>query len=50
MLHATEGVPSEAKRLVTRDSEDPSVEYVGAKGGPQQLHLYKAVRLACVRR
>ncbi|KAJ8663440.1 hypothetical protein O0I10_000679 [Lichtheimia ornata] len=45
----TEGVPSEAKRLVTRDSEDPSVEYVGAKGGPQQLHLYKAVRLACVR-
>lgn len=49
MLHATEGVSSEVKRLVTRDSEDPSVEYVGAKGGPQQLHLYKAVRLACVR-
>ncbi|KAI7881335.1 hypothetical protein K492DRAFT_177161 [Lichtheimia hyalospora FSU 10163] len=49
VLHVSEGVPSEAKRLVTRDSEDPSVEYVGVKGGPQQLHLYKAVRLACVR-
>ncbi|KAI9019395.1 vesicle coat protein [Phycomyces nitens] len=40
--------PQEAKSLLTRDEEDPSVSYIGSKA-PQQLHLYKAVRLACVR-
>ncbi|KAI8882202.1 hypothetical protein K501DRAFT_324120 [Backusella circina FSU 941] len=38
----------EAKRLVTLDEDDPSIQYVGTKA-PQQNHLYKAVRLACVR-
>ncbi|KAL0094013.1 vesicle coat protein [Phycomyces blakesleeanus] len=40
--------PQEARSLLTRDEEDPSVSYIGSKA-PQQLHLYKAVRLACVR-
>ncbi|KAI7870029.1 vesicle coat protein [Spinellus fusiger] len=40
--------PQEAKSLLTCDDEDPSVSYLGTKA-PQQLHLYKAVRLACVR-
>ncbi|KAI8371536.1 vesicle coat protein [Radiomyces spectabilis] len=44
----TDGTPQEVKTLLTRDEEDPSVQYIGTKS-PQQLHLYKAVRLACVR-
>ncbi|KAI7850838.1 vesicle coat protein [Circinella umbellata] len=43
-----DGVAIEAKRMVTTDDEDSSVEYIGTKA-PQQLALYKAVRLACVR-
>ncbi|KAI9496519.1 vesicle coat protein [Zychaea mexicana] len=43
-----EGGVVEAKRMVTIDEEDPSVEYIGTRA-PQQLALYKAVRLACVR-
>ncbi|KAI8981548.1 vesicle coat protein [Pilobolus umbonatus] len=38
----------ESKRLITVDEDDPTVTYVGTKS-PQQNHLYKAVRLACVR-
>lgn len=40
---------SEAKSLYTLDEDDASVSYIGTKQ-PQQNHLYKAVRLACVRR
>ncbi|KAI8143382.1 vesicle coat protein [Fennellomyces sp. T-0311] len=43
-----DGSVVEAKRMVTTDDEDPSVEYIGTKA-PQQLALYRAVRLACVR-
>ncbi|CAO3622100.1 unnamed protein product [Mucor hiemalis] len=39
---------SEAKSLYTLDEDDASVSYIGTKQ-PQQNHLYKAVRLACVR-
>lgn len=39
----------EAKSLFTLDQDDPSIKYIGTKA-PQQNHLYKAVRLACVRR
>lgn len=49
ILTEKDGSPQEAKMLLTRDEEDPYVKYVGTKS-PQQLHLYKAVRLACVRR
>ncbi|KAI8353199.1 vesicle coat protein [Blakeslea trispora] len=40
---------TEAKRLVTLDQDDPSIQYIGTTKSPQQPHLYKAVRLACVR-
>lgn len=40
---------SEAKYLITTDEEYPNIKYVGTKTPPQN-HLYKAVRLACVRR
>lgn len=40
---------TEAKSLYTLDEDDPSIKYIGTKA-PQQNHLYKAVRLACVRR
>lgn len=39
---------TEAKSLYTLDEDDASVSYIGTKQ-PQQNHLYKAVRLACVR-
>lgn len=39
----------EAKRLVTTDDDDPTIQYIGTSKSPQQPHLYKAVRLACVR-
>ncbi|KAG2195316.1 hypothetical protein INT47_000469 [Mucor saturninus] len=39
---------TEAKSLFTLDQDDPSIKYIGTKA-PQQNHLYKAVRLACVR-
>jgi hypothetical protein len=48
-LPFVKGGTTEAKRLVTFDEDDPSIQYVGTKA-PQQNHLYKAVRLACVRR
>ena len=40
---------TEVKRLVTLDQDDPSIQYIGTTKSPQQPHLYKAVRLACVR-
>jgi hypothetical protein len=40
---------SEAKHLLTVDEEYPNIKYIGTKS-PTQNHLYKAVRLACVRR
>jgi hypothetical protein len=40
---------SEAKYLITTDEEYPNIKYIGTKTPPQN-HLYKAVRLACVRR
>ncbi|CEP18236.1 hypothetical protein [Parasitella parasitica] len=40
---------TEAKRLVTTDDDDPTIQYIGTSKCPQQPHLYKAVRLACVR-
>ncbi|KAI8646861.1 vesicle coat protein [Parasitella parasitica] len=40
---------TEAKRLVTIDDDDPTIQYIGTSKCPQQPHLYKAVRLACVR-
>ncbi|KAL7328563.1 hypothetical protein PS15p_206817 [Mucor circinelloides] len=40
---------TEAKRLVTTDDDDPTIQYIGTSKSPQQPHLYKAVRLACVR-
>lgn len=40
---------TEAKRLITLDQDDPSIQYIGTTKSPQQPHLYKAVRLACVR-
>lgn len=40
---------SEAKSLYTLDEDDSTITYLGTKS-PQQNHLYKAVRLACVRR
>lgn len=46
---ATTGAVVEAKRLVTIDEDDPTVQYMGTSKSPQQPHLYKAVRLACVR-
>ncbi|ORE02421.1 hypothetical protein BCV72DRAFT_53192 [Rhizopus microsporus var. microsporus] len=39
---------SEAKYLITTDEEYPNIKYIGTKTPPQN-HLYKAVRLACVR-
>ncbi|KAG1463107.1 hypothetical protein G6F56_005362 [Rhizopus delemar] len=39
---------SEAKHLLTRDEDYPNIKYMGTKS-PTQNHLYKAVRLACVR-
>ncbi|KAG1057153.1 hypothetical protein G6F43_000988 [Rhizopus delemar] len=39
---------SEAKHLLTVDEEYPNIKYIGTKS-PTQNHLYKAVRLACVR-
>ncbi|ORY92000.1 vesicle coat protein [Syncephalastrum racemosum] len=48
VLCTKDAAPQEAKMMRTCDDEDPSVQYVGTKT-PQQLHLYKAVRLACVR-
>lgn len=40
---------TEAKNLYTLDQDDDSIKYIGTKA-PLQNHLYKAVRLACVRR
>ncbi|KAK4519014.1 uncharacterized protein ATC70_009241 [Mucor velutinosus] len=40
---------TEAKHLVTTDDDDPTIQYIGTSKSPQQPHLYKAVRLACVR-
>ncbi|KAI9320878.1 vesicle coat protein [Dichotomocladium elegans] len=48
VISSKDGVSAEAKLIVIKDDEDRSVEYVGSKS-PQQLHLYKAVRLSCVR-
>lgn len=42
-------IVTEAKSLFTLDQDDASIKYIGTKS-PQQNHLYKAVRLACVRR
>ncbi|KAI9359058.1 vesicle coat protein [Pilaira anomala] len=39
---------TEAKNLYTLDQDDASIKYIGTKA-PLQNHLYKAVRLACVR-
>ncbi|KAI9282566.1 vesicle coat protein [Sporodiniella umbellata] len=39
---------SEAKHLLTTDEDYPHIKYMGTKS-PTQNHLYKAVRLACVR-
>ncbi|KAI9249867.1 vesicle coat protein [Helicostylum pulchrum] len=41
-------IVTEAKSLFTLDQDDASIKYIGTKS-PQQNHLYKAVRLACVR-
>jgi hypothetical protein len=49
MTSSVSGAVIEAKRLVTVDEDDPTVQYMGTTKSPQQPHLYKAVRLACVR-
>jgi hypothetical protein len=49
LMTSTTGAVIEAKRLVTVDQDDPTVQYMGTTKAPQQPHLYKAVRLACVR-
>ncbi|RCI02962.1 hypothetical protein CU098_008651 [Rhizopus stolonifer] len=48
LVNTGQGI-TEAKRLVTLDQDDPSIQYIGTTKSPQQPHLYKAVRMACVR-
>lgn len=49
ILSTKNGPALEAKRMIIHDDDDPTVAYIGTPS-PQHLQLYKAARLACVRR
>ena len=49
ILSTKNGPAVEAKRMIVHDDDDPTVAYIGTPS-PQHLQLYKAARLACVRR
>lgn len=49
ILSTKHGPAVEAKCMIVHDDDDPTVAYIGTQS-PQHLQLYKAIRLACVRR
>lgn len=49
ILSTKNGPALEAKRMIVHDDDNPTVAYIGTPS-PQHLQLYKAARLACVRR